>query len=161
MQLFTFGERAMSGRVKNILLVEDSPRDVELVLAALAEQNLKEQVDVMRDGAEALDYLFRRGAYANRPAMNPVLVLLDIKMPRVDGLEVLRQIKGDPQLEMVPVVMLTSSHEEKDRLECYRRGANAYVVKPVSFDEFVNAVKEVSLFWAVVNTPPPMLATGT
>ncbi|MEN6338240.1 MAG: response regulator [Phycisphaerales bacterium] len=127
----------------------------EEALTALAEHNLANEVQVVKDGAEALDYLFRRGRYATRPAGDPVVVLLDIKMPRVDGVEVLRQIKNDPQLRLVPVVMLTSSREEKDLVESYRLGANAYVVKPLDFHAFIDAVKELSVFWAVINEPPP------
>jgi CheY-like chemotaxis protein len=141
--------------LKRILLAEDDPNDVELTLAALAEYNLANDVYVVRDGTEALDYLFRRGTFADRPGGDPAVVLLDIKMPKVDGVEVLRQIKSDPQLRVVPVVILTSSHEERDLVESYQLGANAYVVKPVEFHAFVEAVKELSVFWAVLNEPPP------
>ncbi|NUQ65183.1 MAG: response regulator [Pirellulales bacterium] len=141
--------------LKRILLAEDDPNDVELTLAALEEYHLANEVQVVRDGAEALDYLFSRGAYAGRQDGAPVVVLLDIKMPKVDGVEVLRQIKSDPALQCLPVVMLTSSREERDLVDAYRLGANAYVVKPVDFPAFVDAVKEVGMFWAVVNEPPP------
>lgn len=141
--------------LKRILLAEDSAKDVELTLAALAENNLANEVDVVRDGEEALDYLFRRGRFQSRPDGNPAVVLLDIKMPKVDGLEVLRQIKADPQFNMIPVVILTSSREEKDLIEGYKLGVNAYVIKPVDFHQFVNAVKELGAFWAVINEPPP------
>ena len=141
--------------LKRILYAEDSPADVELTLAALAEHKLANEVVVVGDGAEALDYLQRRGAFAQRPPGNPAVVLLDLKMPKVDGLEVLRALKGDDALRAIPVVILTSSREERDLVESYRLGANAYVVKPVDFEQFVTAVKEVGMFWAVVNEPPP------
>lgn len=141
---------------KTILLAEDSTNDVELTLAALGEHHLANEVIVVRDGAEALDYLHRRGAHAARTAENPVLVLLDIKMPKVDGLEVLRQMKSDPVLKLIPVVALTSSREERDILEGYRLGINAYVVKPVAFERFVEIVKDLSLFWLLINEPPPI-----
>ena len=138
-----------------ILLAEDDPRDVELTLTALAEYNLANEVMVVPDGAEALDYLYRRGAHQARVTENPVVIVLDIKMPRVDGVEVLRQIKADDQLKLIPVVILTSSREERDLVESYQLGVNAYVVKPVDFGQFVDAVKELGLFWAVINVAPP------
>ncbi len=141
--------------LKRIMLVEDSVRDVELTLAALEEHNLANEVIITHDGAEALDYLYQRGSFAARGTGNPAVILLDIKMPKVDGLEVLRQIKSDGNLKMIPVVMLTSSREEKDLIESYRLGVNAYVVKPVDFDKFVKAVSELGLFWAVINETPP------
>ncbi|MBI3110316.1 MAG: response regulator [Ignavibacteriales bacterium] len=141
--------------LKRIMLVEDSARDVELTLAALEEHNLANEVIVTRDGAEALDYLYRRGSFATRGPGNPAVILLDIKMPKVDGLEVLRHLKADSSLNMIPVVMLTSSREEKDLIESYRLGVNAYVVKPVDFDKFVKVVSELGLFWAVINETPP------
>jgi CheY-like chemotaxis protein len=141
--------------LKRILLAEDSEADVELTLTALADHHLANGVVVVRDGAEALDYLYRRGPHRLRPPGNPAVVLLDLKMPKVDGLEVLRQVKADPTLRTIPVVMLTSSREERDLVESYRLGANAYVVKPVEFSRFVEAVREVGMFWAVVNEPPP------
>ena len=141
--------------LKRILLAEDDPNDVELTLTALGEYNLANEVYVVKDGAEALDYLWRQGAFAARPPGDPVVMLLDIKMPKVDGVEVLRQIKSDPRLRLMPVVVLTSSREERDVAESYRLGANAYVVKPVDFHAFVKAVKEVGVFWAVINEPPP------
>jgi CheY-like chemotaxis protein len=141
--------------LKRILLAEDNLKDVELTLAALAEHNLANEVVVTRDGAEALDYLYRRGAYADREDHLPVVVLLDIKMPKLNGIEVLRQMKSGPVLKRVPVVMLTSSKEEPDLAACYDLGVNAYVVKPVDFTEFVDAVKQVGAFWAVLNEPPP------
>ncbi|MBE0596771.1 MAG: response regulator [Desulfuromonadales bacterium] len=145
--------------LKRILLAEDDPNDVELTMRALATYKLANAVHVVGDGAEALDYLFRRNAYADRPAGHPVVVLLDIKMPRVDGIEVLRQIKADPDLHVIPVVILTSSREERDVIESYRLGVNAFVVKPVDFHGFVDAVKEVGLFWAMINEAPPTVWT--
>lgn len=138
-----------------ILLVEDDPNDVELTLTALTENHLTNEIVVVRDGAEALDYLYQRGAYASREAGNPAVILLDLKLPKVDGLEVLKRVKADPDLRTVPVVMLTSSREEQDLVESYNSGSNAYVVKPVGFGEFGEAVKELGLFWAVINEPPP------
>lgn len=141
--------------LKRILLVEDNPKDVELTLAALAEHNLANKVVVTRDGVEGLDYLYRRGQFKLRAEGNPAVILLDIKMPKVDGLEVLRLIKSDMELKAIPVVMLTSSREEKDLISSYQLGVNAYVVKPVNFQEFVDAVKELGVFWAIINEPPP------
>ena len=141
--------------LKRILLVEDTPNDVELTLAALEENNLANEVIVVRDGAEALDYLYKRGVFKLRAHGHPAVVLLDLKLPKVDGLEVLQQVKTDPELRSVPVVMLTSSREEQDLVASYHLGVNAYVVKPVDFGEFVAALKELGLFWAVVNEPPP------
>jgi len=141
--------------LKRILLAEDSVKDVELTLTALEEKHLANKVDVVRDGEEALDYLYRRGPFQSRPGGNPAVVLLDIKMPKVNGLEVLRQIKSDEKLKTVPVVVLTSSREEQDMVESYRLGVNAYVVKPVDFSQFVDAIKEIGAFWAVINEPPP------
>jgi CheY-like chemotaxis protein len=138
-----------------ILLVEDDPYDVELTLSALAENHLANEVVVVRDGAEALDYLYRRGAYQSRAAGNPVVMLLDLKLPKVDGLEVLERIKTDPNLKATPVVMLTSSREEQDLARSYNLGTNAYVVKPVDFNDFVEAIRKLGLFWTVVNQPPP------
>jgi CheY-like chemotaxis protein len=145
----------MNGELKNILLVEDDPRDVELTLAALDEHKLANKVTVARDGEEALDYLYSRGNFNSRAGGNPIFVLLDLKMPKVSGLEVLRQIKADPQLRAIPVIVLTSSREQPDLNECYTLGVNAYVVKPVDFGEFMGAVKELGIFWAAVNEPPP------
>jgi len=142
-------------QLKRILLAEDNEHDVELTLNALAENRLANEVVVVRDGAEALDYLYRRGGYRLREEGNPVVLLLDLKMPKVDGLEVLRQVKQDDALRQVPVVMLTSSREESDLVESYRLGVNAYVVKPVEFSRFVEAVRELGVFWAVINEAPP------
>jgi len=141
--------------IKRILLVEDDPKDIELTLDALSEHNLANKIVVARDGVEALDYLYRRGAFAQRPEGNPVVILLDIKMPRLDGLQVLKQLKADEQMQIIPIVILTSSRESRDLEECYQLGVNAYVVKPVRFTEFVNAVKEIGVFWALINEPPP------
>jgi len=141
--------------LKRILLVEDSEADIELTLSALAEYKLANEVVVTRDGAEGLDYLRRQGPYRMRAEGNPAVVLLDLKMPKVDGLEVLRQLKSDEKLKTVPVVILTSSREEKDLVESYALGVNAYVVKPVDFTRFLEAIKEVGMFWAVINHPPP------
>lgn len=140
---------------KKILLAEDDPRDVELTLMALTESNLANEVDVVRDGQEALDYLFRRGAFENRTGNNPALILLDLKMPKVDGLEVLCAVRDDETVRMTPVVILTSSREERDIVESYKLGVNAYVVKPVDFNQFLEAIKQIGAFWAVVNQPPP------
>ena len=139
----------------SILIVEDDPRDVELTLTALEEYNLANAVVVTRDGQEALDYLYRRGKFNTRSDGNPAVMLLDLKLPKIDGLEVLKQVRSDEHLKMTPVVVLTSSHEEKDMMRSYKLGVNAYVVKPVDFHEFVNAVKELGVFWAVINEPPP------
>lgn len=144
----------MTGR-KTILLAEDNPKDIELTLAALSEGLVSHEIIVSRDGEEALDYLYARGRFATRPAGNPVLVLLDLKMPKVDGLEVLRTIKADINLKVIPVVMLTSSREERDLACSYGLGANAYVVKPVSYEVFVQALKETGSFWGIINEPPP------
>jgi CheY-like chemotaxis protein len=138
-----------------ILLVEDDPKDVELTLTALEEYNLANEVVVAKDGEEALDYLYGRGNFKARSNDHPAVLLLDLKLPKVDGLEVLQQIKSDEKLKLIPVVVLTSSHEEKDMVASYKLGVNAYVVKPVDFHEFVNAIKELGAFWAVVNEPPP------
>jgi DNA-binding response OmpR family regulator len=138
-----------------ILIVEDDPQDVELTMTALAEYNLANEVVVAGDGEEALDYLYSRGKFQGRTSDNPAVMLLDLKLPKVDGLEVLQQIKADQKLRMIPVVVLTSSREERDMVASYKLGVNAYVVKPVDFHEFVNAIKELGVFWAVINEPPP------
>ena len=138
-----------------ILMVEDDPKDVELTLMALEDYKLANEVVVARDGEEALDYLYCRGKFTTRTPDNPAVLLLDLKLPKVDGLEVLQQIKSDEKLRMIPVVVLTSSHEERDMVASYKLGVNAYVVKPVDFHEFINAVKELGIFWAVINEPPP------
>ena len=138
-----------------ILMVEDDPKDVELTMTALEGYNLANEVIVTRDGEEALDYLYRRGKYTTRSSDHPAVILLDLKLPKIDGLEVLRQVKSDDNLKMIPVVVLTSSREEKDLVSSYKLGVNAYVVKPVDFHEFVNAIKELGVFWAIINAAPP------
>ena len=143
------------GELKRILLAEDNANDVELTLAALRANRLANEVIVVRDGAEAMDYLRRTGPYADRPPSLPALMLLDLKMPKVDGLEVLRLVKADPDLRMLPVVVLTSSREEQDLVRSYNLGVNAYVVKPVDFSAFMDAVKLLGGFWALLNEPPP------
>ena len=140
---------------KKILLVEDDLRDVELTLAALEEQQMANKVEVVRDGEQALEYLYRRGKFAARAGGHPILVLLDLKMPKVNGLEVLRVIKADEDLKRIPVVVLSSSRETPDLAQCYTQGVNAYVVKPVDFAEFMKAVEQLGIFWAAVNEPPP------
>ena len=142
--------------LKRVLLVEDDIKDVELTLAALQENKLVNEVVVTRDGSEALDYLYRRGSYAMRTDGMPAVVLLDLKMPKVDGLQVLRQLKSDDRMRLLPVVILTSSRESHDLEECYKLGVNAYVVKPVTFTDFVEAVKSLGIFWAIINEPPPI-----
>lgn len=141
--------------VKPILLAEDNPRDAELAMAAMEEQQIADKVVLCHDGAEVLDYLYCRGQFTSRLKGNPAVVFLDLKMPKVNGLEVLRAIKSDATLKPIPVVMLTSSREERDLRESYSLGANAYVVKPVEFHQFVSAVKELGMFWGVINEPPP------
>jgi CheY-like chemotaxis protein len=145
----------MMSSLKRILLAEDNARDVELTLAALEEHHLANEVVVVNDGVEALDYLYGRGKYKLRTPDNPAVVLLDLKMPKLDGLEVLKTVKGDPHLKTIPVVMLTSSREEQDLVESYKLGVNAYVVKPVDFQQFIDAVKNLGGFWALINEPPP------
>lgn len=147
--------------IRNILLAEDDPRDAKLTMAALSEFNLANKVTVVNDGEQALDYLYCRGKFAERPPGNPVALLLDLKMPKIDGLEVLKAVKADQRLKMIPIVMLTSSRETPDLVECYAQGVNAYVVKPVDFNEFAKAVKQLGVFWAAINEPPPEVATGT
>lgn len=141
--------------LKPILLVEDDKRDLELTLIALERSQLANEVVVVRDGAQALDYLRREGDFAGRDAGNPAVVLLDLKLPKVNGLEVLQAVRGDPALRSLPVVMLTSSQEENDVVKSYELGVNAYVVKPVAFDRFVSAIGDLGVFWAVLNEPPP------
>src|ERR1700722_5590429 len=140
--------------LRRILLVEDSPRDAELILDALGAHQLANEVVHVRDGADALDYLYRRGQFADRSDDQPALMLLDLKLPKVDGLEVLRQVKGDAALKTIPVGMMTSSRQEQDLVTSYELGVNSYVVKPVKFQDFVEAVRQVGVFWAVVNEVP-------
>lgn len=142
-------------QLKRILLVEDNPNDAELTLEALAEHNLANGVLLVQDGEEALDYLYCRGRYEGHECNELSVILLDLKLPKVDGLEVLRIIKSDERLKTIPVVVLTSSREERDLIESYRLGVNAYVVKPVNFHEFMDAVKELGAFWGIINEPPP------
>lgn len=141
--------------LKRIILVEDNSNDVELTLEALAEQGLANEVVVLNDGQEALDYLHRRGKFMMRDPGNPVVMLLDLKLPKVDGLAVLREIKSCEVLKTIPVVMLTSSREERDLVESYHLGVNAYVVKPVDFPQFLDAIRQLGYFWAILNEPPP------
>ncbi|HEY0968779.1 MAG TPA: response regulator [Opitutaceae bacterium] len=141
--------------LRPLLLVEDNPNDVELTVNALQEARLVNTIDVVNDGEQALDYLFRRGAYAHQTGPLPAVILLDLKMPKVDGHEVLRAIRADPVLRLTPVVMLTSSREESDLYRSYESGANAYVVKPVGFEDFVAAINQLGFFWALLNEPPP------
>ncbi len=144
--------------LRPILLAEDNPNDAELTLTALESAHIANPVVHARDGVEALDFLHHRGAYTDRPPTAPAVVLLDLKMPRIDGHEVLLQIRGDPDLRSLPVVVLTSSREEIDLVESYRLGANSYVVKPVRYEEFVAAVARLGIFWALLNEPPPLAA---
>ncbi|GJD49520.1 Response regulator rcp1 [Methylobacterium crusticola] len=141
--------------LKPILLVEDNPNDIELTLAALERSQLANEIIICRDGAEALDFLYRRGPHESRDARDPAVVLLDLKLPKVDGLEVLAKVKGDAQTRAIPVVMLTSSREEADLVRSYDLGVNAFVVKPVGFKEFFEAIQDLGVFWAVLNEPPP------
>jgi CheY-like chemotaxis protein len=145
----------MNNKLGRILIVEDDAKDVELTLTALEDYKLTNEVVVTRDGQEALDYLYCRRQFHTRPNDNPAVILLDLKLPKLDGLEVLKEIRSDERLKMTPVVVLTSSREEKDMVKSYKLGVNAYVVKPVDFHEFVNAVKELGVFWALINEPPP------
>ena len=141
--------------LKRILLAEDNQNDVELTLSALEEYNLANEVVVVRDGVEVIDYLLQRGQFANHPNGVPAVILLDLKMPRMDGLEALRQLRADPRFKRVPVVMITSSREEQDLVRSYELGVNAYVVKPVDFQKFVECIKQIGFFWALINEPPP------
>jgi CheY-like chemotaxis protein len=144
-----------ASKLGRILLAEDDPRDIELTLEALGQHHLVNKVDVVHDGEQALDYLYRRGQWQRRSGTNPVVILLDLKMPRVDGLEVLRQVKADAELQVIPTVVLTSSREESDVTASYNLGTNAYMVKPINFQEFVQAVSELGAFWALLNEAPP------
>lgn len=140
---------------RNILIVEDNPDDEALILRTLKKINVKNEISVVRDGAEALEYLFRSGQYADRTSPRPIVVLLDIKLPKVDGLEVLRRVRANTQTKTLPVVILTSSDEQEDKVNGYDLGCNSYVRKPVKFDEFTEAVKSLGLYWVLVNEPPP------
>jgi CheY-like chemotaxis protein len=141
--------------LRPILLVEDNPKDIELTLAALAQCQLANDIVVSRDGADALDYVYRRGGHAQRSVGDPAVILLDLKLPKIDGLEVLERIKRDPDHRRSPVVMLTSSREESDLVRSYELGVNAFVVKPVDFNTFFEAIQDLGMFWAVLNEPPP------
>lgn len=141
--------------LRTILLAEDNPQEVELTLEALSDYNLANQVEVVKDGVEAMEYLRCQGKFQIRQKGNPAVILLDIKMPRMDGIEVLRAIRNDQELKLIPVVMLTSSREEKDLLKSYEQGVNAYVVKPVEFKKFIDAVRKIGVFWALLNELPP------
>jgi CheY-like chemotaxis protein len=145
----------IGSKLGRILIVEDDPKDVELTLTALEEFNLANEIIVVHDGEEALDYLHYCGQFQSRGTDNPAVILLDLKLPKVDGLDVLKQVKSDEKLRMIPVVVLTSSNQEKDMVASYKLGVNAYVVKPVDFHEFLNAIRELGVFWAVINEPPP------
>lgn len=144
----------MHAEVKKILIVDDSPKDVELATSALREKNLANEVIVAEDGEEGLDYLHRRGRFAEYEKGNPSVILLDIKMPKMNGIELLKHIRSDPELQFIPVIMMTSSREEKDLIECYRLGANSYVVKPVDIGQFIDSIKAVGHYWAVINVLP-------
>jgi CheY-like chemotaxis protein len=146
--------------LRPILLVEDNPKDLELTLAALAKCQLANDIVIARDGAEAIDYLYAQGAHEGRNTGNPAVVLLDLKLPKVDGIEVLERIKSDPSRRQIPIVMLTSSREERDLVRSYASGVNAFVVKPVDFNAFFEAIQDLGMFWAVINEPPPELARG-
>jgi CheY-like chemotaxis protein len=142
-------------KLKRILLVEDDPNDTELTLSALSEHNLANEVVVARDGVEALDFLYRRNEFRSHPEGNPIVILLDLKLPKMNGIEVLKIIKSDEGFKYIPVVILTSSREDKDLDICYKLGVNSYVVKPVQFTEFVEVVKRIGVFWAMINESPP------
>lgn len=142
--------------LRPILLAEDSPNDVELIITALRDARLVNEIVITHDGEQALDYLFRRGPHAGRTTPEPAVILLDLKMPKIDGREVLRRIRADPTLRLTPVVVLTSSREEQDLFETYNLGANAYLVKPVDFEAFISAVGKLGVFWALLNEPPPL-----
>jgi CheY-like chemotaxis protein len=139
---------------QRILVVEDNENDLELTLDALSEHKLVNHIDTVSDGEEALDYLYRRGNYSSRETQNPIVILLDLKLPKISGLEVLKDIKENPELKMIPVVILTSSKEESDIVSSYQYGVNAYVVKPVEFHGFIDAVRQLGVFWALLNEPP-------
>jgi len=147
----------METEIKTILIVDDSRNDIELAIAALSEKNLANEVVVAEDGVEALDFLYKRGKFSGYKSGNPVVILLDIKMPRMNGIEVLKHIRQDPKFKLIPVIMVTSSAEEKDLVESYKLGANSYVVKPVDIVQFIDAIKVLGQYWAVINQPPPSI----
>ncbi len=144
----------MNLEIKRILIVDDSQKDVELTIAALSENNLANKVDVAEDGEEALDYLYKRGKFSSYDKGNPGVILLDIKMPKMNGIEVLKHIRSDAKLKLIPVIMVTSSREERDLIESYKLGANAYVVKPVDISQFIESIKTLGQFWAIINQQP-------
>ena len=146
----------MKTEIKRILIVDDSPKDVELAIAALSENNMANEIIVAEDGEEALDYLYKRGKFIDEHGF-PAVILLDIKMPKMNGIEVLRHIRNDSKFKFIPVIMVTSSREEKDLVESYKLGANSYVVKPVDFNQFMEAIKILGQYWAIVNQPPPII----
>ncbi|WP_329804421.1 response regulator [Flavobacterium facile] len=146
----------MKTEIKRILIVDDSPKDVELAIAALSENNMANEIIVAEDGEEALDYLYKRGKFIDEHGF-PAVILLDIKMPKMNGIEVLRHIRNDSKFKLIPVIMVTSSREEKDLVESYKLGANSYVVKPVDFNQFMEAIKILGQYWAIVNQPPPII----
>jgi CheY-like chemotaxis protein len=146
----------MKTEIKRILIVDDSPKDVELAIAALSENNMANEIIVAEDGEEALDYLYKRGKFIDEHGF-PAVILLDIKMPKMNGIEVLRHIRNDSKFKLIPVIMVTSSREEKDLVESYKLGANSYVVKPVDFTQFMEAIKILGQYWAIVNQPPPIV----
>lgn len=141
-------------KIKRILLADDNQNDIELTILALSEYNLANSIDIAHDGVEVLEYLRSEGKYSGRSPGNPAIIMLDLRMPRMDGIEVLKKIKGDPGLRLIPVVMVTSSREERDLLEAYKLGVNAYVVKPVDFNQFIAAIKQLGIFWAIINEVP-------
>ena len=147
----------MTAEIKKILIVDDSPNDVELTINTLTKNNLANTIDVAEDGEEALDYLYKRGKFSGRDNGNPTIILLDIKMPKMDGIEALKHIRSNPEFKLIPVIMLTSSGEHRDLIESYKLGANAYVVKPVDITQFMEAIKILGQFWAVINQPPPVI----
>jgi CheY-like chemotaxis protein len=147
----------MNTEIKRILIVDDSPKDVELTIAALTENNLANNIIVAEDGEEAIDYLYKRGKFADYEKGNPAVILLDIKMPKMNGIEVLKHIRTSPELKLIPVIMVTSSGEEKDLIDSYNLGANAYMVKPVDIVQFIDAIKTLGQFWAVINKQPPAI----
>jgi len=144
----------MNTEVRRILIVDDSPNDVLLAIKTLKKNNLANEIDVAKDGEEALDYLYKRGKYDGRENVNPAVIVMDIKMPKVNGIEVLKDIRSNPEFKLIPVIMLTSSGKQKDLVESYKLGANAYVVKPVDIAQFMEAIKVLGQFWAVINQPP-------
>lgn len=146
----------MKTEIKRILIVDDSPKDVELAIAALSENNMANEIIVAEDGEEALDYLYKRGKFIDEHGF-PAVILLDIKMPKMNGIEVLKHIRNDSKFKLIPVIMVTSSREEKDLVESYKLGANSYVVKPVDFAQFMEAIKILGQYWAIVNQPPPII----